>query len=238
MMSTTERSTSPEVRKHRALASPVRTRLLEVLRVEPALDAGELASRLDLHINTIRTHLNVLEEAGLVVPVAEERDRPGRPRLLYRVLAGGPGDDPAADDRGYRFLAGVLASYLGATTEDTAAAAEQAGAAWGGFVVDKPAPFTELASSEGLERLIAMLEEFGFAPELDDADPGSPELLLRRCPFLDVARDHPDVVCSVHLGLMRGALDELGVEVRAEDLIPWAQPDGCVSHLTVGADRG
>lgn len=237
-MSTTGRSASPQVRRHRALASPVRTRLLDVLRDEPDLDAGVLAARLGLHINTIRTHLNVLEEAGLVVPVTEERDRPGRPRLLYRVSDEAPEQAPVADDRGYRFLAGVLASYLGATTEETAAAAEQAGAAWGSFVVDKPAPFTALDASEGLDRLVAMLEGFGFGPELDDDDPESPVLLLRRCPFLDVAREHPDVVCSVHLGLMRGALDELGVEVRAEDLIPWAQPDGCVSHLSVGADRG
>ncbi len=237
MMSMTARSTSPQVRRHRALASPVRTRLLEVLRDEPDLDAGALASRLDLHINTIRTHLNVLEEAELVEPVTEERDRPGRPRLLYRASEDVQTEVPVADDRGYRFLAGVLASYLGATSEDTAAAAEQAGAAWGSFVVDKPAPFAELDASDGLERLVAMLEEFGFAPELDDADPESPELLLRRCPFLDVARERPDVVCSVHLGLMRGALDELGVEVRADDLLPWAQPDGCVSHLSVGAHR-
>jgi predicted ArsR family transcriptional regulator len=238
MMSTTARSTSPQVRKHRALASPVRTRLLEVLRDEPDLDAGVLASRLDLHVNTVRSHLNVLEEAGLVVPVTEERDRPGRPRLLYRVSEQVQGEVPVADDRGYRFLAGILASYLGATTEDTEAAAERAGAAWGSFVVEKPAPFAELAASDGLDRLVAMLQEFGFDPELDEDDPERPQLLLRRCPFLDVAREHPDVVCSVHLGLMRGALDELGVEVRAEDLLPWAQPEGCVSHLRVGADHG
>lgn len=238
MMSTTGRSTSPQVRRHRALASPVRTRLLDVLREEPDLDAGVLSAKLGLHINTIRTHLNVLEEAGLVMPVAEERDRPGRPRLLYRVSEDAPDGSPVADDRGYRFLAEILASYLGATTEDTATAAEQAGAAWGSFVVDKPAPFAALASSEGLERLVAMLDEFGFAPELNEEDPESPELLLRRCPFLDVAREHPDVVCSVHLGLMRGALDELGVEVRADDLIPWAQPDGCVAHLSVSTSDG
>ncbi|MEX2548984.1 MAG: helix-turn-helix domain-containing protein [Nitriliruptoraceae bacterium] len=236
-MSSTERSTSPQVRKHRALASPVRARLIEVLRDEPDLDAGVLASRLDLHINTIRSHLNLLEEAGLVMPVAEERDRPGRPRLLYRVSEQGQDDTPVAEDRGYRFLAGVLASYLGATTEDTEAAAERAGSAWGSFVVDKPAPFAEITASDGLDRLVAMLEEFGFAPELDDQDPEHPQLLLRRCPFLDVAREHPDVVCSVHLGLMRGALDELGVDVHADDLLPWAQPDGCVSHLQVGASN-
>ena len=58
--------------------------------------------------------------------------------------------------------------------------------------------------------------------------------MLRRCPFLDVAREHQDVVCSIHLGLMRGALDELG-DVQARDLIPWARPDAYVAHLQIGA---
>lgn len=231
----TRRTASPQQVVHRALSSPVRSRLLELLRDEPDLDTAALADRLELHINTVRTHLNVLEEAGLVEAVVEERARPGRPRLLYRAVGDDQHPAPAADDAGYRFLASILASYLGAAFEDTSAAAEQAGQAWGGFVVDKPAPFTKLDPGEAVDRLVAMLDEFGFAPELDDQDPDAPGIVLRRCPFLDVAREHQEVVCSIHLGLMRGALDELGVDVQARDLIPWAQPDACVAHLQVGA---
>ena len=228
-------TTGDAVRTHRALSSRVRTRMLAVLRDEPDLDAASLAERLQLHVNTVRTHLNVLEEAGLVRPVVEERDRPGRPRLLYRAAAR-PNDGAATGDTdGYRFLAGVLASYLGATSEDTATAAEQAGTAWGRYVVDAPPPFSPVTPDDAVDRLVAMLEQYGFAPELDDSDPAAPRLLLRRCPFLDVAREHQEVVCSVHLGLMRGALDEMGVEVEAQDLIPWAEPDVCVSHLRLPA---
>ncbi len=234
-MTAPERTTTAETRTYRALSSQVRTRLLELLRAEPDLDAGTLATHLGLHVNTVRTHLNVLEEAGLVRPVVEERDRPGRPRLLYRVVEQPDEDAATGDTDGYRFLAGVLASYLGATSEDPEAAAEQAGTAWGRFVVDTPAPFSTVAPEAAVRRLVDMLEEFGFDPELDDRDPAAPRLLLRRCPFLDVAREHQTVVCSVHLGLMRGVLDEMGVEVEAQDLIPWAEPDVCISHLQVPA---
>lgn len=234
-MSAPDQDTAPELRVHRALSSPVRTRLLEVLRGEPDLDTAGLAARLRLHVNTVRTHLGQLEEAGLVESRAEERERPGRPRLLYRVTPDEPQAAPGTDGRGYRFLASILASYLGATSTDTSVAAERAGRAWGGFVVYKPAPFAELEPSEALDRLAAMLDEFGFAPEIDFADPGHPSLVLRRCPFLEVAREHQDVVCSIHLGLMRGALDELGVDVQARDLVPWARPDACVAHLSIGA---
>jgi predicted ArsR family transcriptional regulator len=235
-MSPTDRRTSEDVRVHRALSSQVRTRLLEHLRQEPDLDAGTLADRLELHVNTVRTHLAVLEEAGLVHTTTERRDRPGRPKVLYRAAEVTSEPVPVADDRGYRFLAGILASYLDATSEDTGAAAERAGAAWGRFVVDRPPPFTELAAEDGIDRLVGMLREFGFDPALEEHDTaGTRRVLLRRCPFLDVAREHQEVVCSVHLGLMRGALDELGVEVEAEDLLPWATPEGCISHLRVAA---
>lgn len=237
-MSQQRREIPPRLRVYRALSSPVRARLLEVLRDDPDLDTAELAQRLDLHVNTVRTHLGVLEEAGLVEPVTEERDRPGRPRLLYRAVAEDQQPDAVSDDRGYRFLAAILASYLGAASEDPTSAAEQAGRAWGGFVIDKPAPFTRLEPTQAIDRLVAMLHDRGFEPDIENRDADEPRILLRRCPFLDVAREHQDVVCSIHLGLMRGALEQLGVDVDAHDLIPWAQPDVCISHLRVGGRAG
>lgn len=221
-----------DTRVHRALSSDVRTRLLDVLRREPDLDATALAERLDLHVNTVRSHLAVLEDAGLVDVITEDRSRPGRPRRLHRAVEGAV-PTALADDRGYRFLAQILASYLGANVEDAAAEAEQAGAAWGRFVVDAPAPFATIDAEDAVERLVHLLDEFGFEPHLVGGDGERPEVVLERCPFLDVARDHQEVVCSIHLGLMRGALDELEVDVEVEDLIPWARPDACVSHLRV-----
>lgn len=233
MIEPAKRSASPDQQVHRALSSPVRSRLLEILHDEPDLDTAALAERLVLHVNTVRTHLNLLEEAGLVETVLEERDRPGRPKLLYRAVIDESRVTANTDDSGYRFLSTILASYLGASVDDSSAAAEQAGRAWGGFVVEKPPPFSKVPPEEAVQQLVAMLHEFGFAPELDRQDPDAPRILLRRCPFLDVAREHQDVVCAVHLGLMRGALDEFGVDVQARDLIPWAQPDACVAHLKI-----
>lgn len=235
MTRTPKRSDAPDARIHRALSNPVRMRLLEVLDGEPDVDAATLAERVGLHVNTVRTHLGVLEEAGLVEPLVEQRDRPGRPRLLYRAAQPDAIATEADDQDSYRFLAGILASYLEATAQDGGAAAEAAGSGWGSYVVASPAPFTTLEPAAAIERLVAMLDELGFEPQLDDEEPGRPRLLLRRCPFLEVAREHQEVVCSVHLGLMRGALAELGADVEAEDLIPWAQPEQCVSHLRIPA---
>jgi len=212
---------------HRALASPVRRRILELLDGRTR-DAHDLAAELELHVNTVRAHLSVLADGGLVSADPEERTQPGRPRLLYRSTAG----DVVArvDDRGYRFLAEVLASHLAATSDEPSLAAEQAGTAWGRFLVDPPGPFVD--DDTAIQVMIDLLADFGFAPDLDRTDRCA-TIRLRRCPFLDVARQHQDVVCAIHLGIMRGALDRLGSGVTARDLIPFVEPDLCVSHLEV-----
>lgn len=214
----------------------MRGRALEVLREEPDLDAAALAQRLELHVNTVRSHLGVLEDAGLVEPSTEQRDRPGRPRRLYRAVPGAERPADGDGEEGYRFLATILASYLGSTSADPGTEAERAGRAWGAFVTDRPAPFARPSPEEVVGQLTGMMERFGFAPAVDDVDPAEPQLVLRRCPFLEVAREHQEVVCSIHLGLMRGALEELGADVEVQDLVPWGRPEGCVSHLRVGAD--
>ena len=55
-------ATSRDPLLHRALGSPSRVRLLEVLREQDGpLDARELSERKALHANTVRSHLARLE---------------------------------------------------------------------------------------------------------------------------------------------------------------------------------
>ena len=221
---------SLETAVHQALSNPVRMQLVTVLRATGGgLDVRDLAEEAGLHVNTVRAHLNVLAEAGLVESEPEERDRPGRPRHVYHAT---PTADDALGGGSYRFLAEVLAGYLASAVEDPKRASEQAGEAWGHYMVEGPEPFRRVAPEDGVDRLMELLAELGFAPELEP-DAADPRVLLRRCPFLDVAKEHQDVVCSVHLGLMRGALAELEVDVEATELLPFVEPSVCVTHLTV-----
>ena len=54
---------------------------------------------------------------------------------------------------------------------------------------------------------------------------------MQHCPFGEVADTYRRIVCSVHLGLIQGALDELGGELEADDLTPFVRPGVCVAHL-------
>jgi predicted ArsR family transcriptional regulator len=227
---TTSHSTAQQdATLHRALSDPSRVRILDLLQeAETPLDARELGTRLGLHVNTVRSHLRVLAEAGLVSARREERTRPGRPRVLYEATAE-PLDARALAS--YRLLAQILASSLAGSERDPSARAEEAGRAWGAHLIRKPAPFTSISKEETIDEVVRLHEQYGFRPELRRAKSGQ-ELVLKRCPFQEEATTYQSVICPLHLGLIRGALTELGTGVEADWLKPFAEPSACIGHLT------
>lgn len=215
-------------RLHRALGDTSRAKILAVLHEAGApLDSRELAERVGLHSNTVRSHLGVLAEVDLVSAKAEERARPGRPRIVYELV---PETAAPAELGGYRLLAQILAGCLAGSEPDPAARAEQAGRAWGRYLVTRPAPLISLSAKEAVHRVVRLLDELGFQPELESDEEGH-KVLMKRCPFYDAAVAYEQVVCQVHLGLVRGALAELDAPVAADWLKPLVEPDLCIVHL-------
>ena len=226
---TSEAAAELDAALHRALSDPSRVQILKVVQeAETPLDARELGTRVGLHVNTVRSHLRVLAEAGLVSARREERTRPGRPRVLYEATAE-PLDAPALAS--YHLLAQILASSLAGSEHDPSARAEQAGRAWGAHLVGRPVPFTSVSKEETIDEVVRLHEQYGFRPELRQANNGQ-EIVLKRCPFQEVATTYQTVICPAHLGLIRGALAELGTGIEADSLAPFAEPGACVGHLT------
>jgi len=204
-------------------------RILEALQeAETPLDARELGTRVGLHWNTVRSHLRVLAAAGLVSARREQRTRPGRPRVLYQAAAE-PLEERALAS--YRLLVQILASHLAGSERDPSARAEEAGRLWGAQLVRRPPPSTTISKEETIDQVVRLHEEYGFRPQLRRAKNGQ-EIVLKRCPFQEVATTYQTVICPVHLGLMRGALTELRTGVEADWLEPFAEPDACVAHIT------
>ena len=188
------------------------------------LDADGLARRVGLHANTVRFHLGRLAEAGLVSSTLEARSRPGRPHVLYAATA--EAGEPAED---YRFLARMLASALEAGPEP-ALQAERAGHTWGRFLTDRRAPDEPVSVDDAKDEITRLLADQGFAPE-----PAGDGVRMCRCPFKDLAESHGAVICALHLGLLRGALEELRAPVQVEALRPFAEPGVCVVDLAPSA---
>lgn len=211
--------------RHVALAVPSRRRLLEVLRAAAGpLDVHQLAAAVGLHVTTVRFHLRVLERAALVRPAAPAAGGPGRPRKLYTAI-------PAAEAKeGHRQLAEVLAGLVAVDAEDGPRRAEAAGRRW----ADEQVPHAEhLAWDGGIHRVAELFDRLGFAPRIVDVAGHGRQLELDACPFRDVARAFPQVVCSVHLGLLRGALARLGQGTVADtaDMRPFVAPELCIADV-------
>lgn len=195
-------------RTHGALAVASRVRLLDALRgSERPLDARELAAVCGLHVSTVRFHLDVLSEAGLVRSHSEPPRTRGRPRLLYAPAS--VGDTGARKQTGYQMLATLLAAHWAETSAERAQRAERAGWAVAREQGFSPRSSPSMTAEESMAQVSGLFAELGFEPEL--APEGQDlQIRLHACPFRAVAQDHPEVVCSMHLGLLRGALAELG----------------------------
>jgi predicted ArsR family transcriptional regulator len=204
---------------HRALADPSRARLLERLRAsERPRSVDELAADLGLHPNTVRAHLALLEETELVISSSEHDGRPGRPRRLFAAV-------PEEAEMEHSLLASALASALEPLPNGGEVAAA-AGRSWGGVLIERLEPGRVPDEAACVERVTTMLRRRGFAPERAPS-----ELVMRRCPFRDLAERYPRVICSFHAGLIDGALSELDAPVTLEGLEPWASPTSCVARL-------
>ena len=131
-----ERLLVPEASEEGRSRGRSRAAILDMLRAaDDPLGVREVARRIGLHPNTARFHLEALVEAGLAAREAEDRERPGRPRIGYRAAAVGPGGR-----RRYRLLALMLASLIAGTMPDPAAAAEAGGPRVGRLPRGKAAP--------------------------------------------------------------------------------------------------
>jgi predicted ArsR family transcriptional regulator len=209
--------------RHQALAGISRSRLLDVLRRsgEP-LGVRELAREVGLHPNTAREHLDRLVAAGLVARGTAMPGGRGRPGMRYAARRSTADADP------YHGLAGALAAELAARGDGREASID-AGERWSSGIAGRLPPDDQGAGPMG--RLVELLDGLGFAPEPPSTSDTT--IRLRRCPFGSLARDQGDVVCNVHLGLVRGALRELGGSADAVRLEPFVEPEVCLVHVGV-----
>ncbi len=197
-------------RAARALGGSTRHRIFRhIANARRLVDVAELTALVGLNHNAVRQHLAVLKAAELVAEEIEDRSRPGRPRLLYRLnpdLRGTWGTDGP-----YELLATLLSEVV-----RTRASPREVGRVEGRRRADQ-------ASGSHVDALGVIEEDMvvaGFHP-LALPRPWGSEFVLGRCPFVEVAARDPATVCQLHLGLAEGmatALDERAdVDLVAQD---------------------
>jgi predicted ArsR family transcriptional regulator len=199
--------------------SPSRAALVERLREQPEpLTLASLVAATGLHENTLREHLAALVGRGLVRRFRAEPSGRGRPAWLYELTD----EEPARSE--YAGLAAALAGTIARTSDDPGRAAAAAGEEWGRDLArDRGA--VPVSPEAARDHVLRLLDDLGFGPETVPDRPA--DVRLTRCPLLEAAHRHPEVVCGVHLGIVRGALEEYGADPAGSTLEPFAEPGSC-----------
>jgi len=229
-----------------ALASRTRRQVLAQLTEAPhPLDAATVAEHFGIHVTTARFHLEQLENAGLVERTLQRAGQRGRPRVMFSAVPTAPIEDAL------RQLNSVLVDALTHDSDGGRARARDAGERWSTAYRDQPDD-----GADDTSPLLRIFERLGFEPELRDAGElrdasttgGGPVLdsdaaadgdstghnriiALRGCPFRDAAAEHPEIVCSVHRGLLEGTIGRLGHDSREATLHPFVEPELCLVQL-------
>jgi predicted ArsR family transcriptional regulator len=196
---------------------------LELARSPLPLATAEIADILGLHVNTVRPHLERMRDVGLLEVDAEARGGVGRPQHRYSIAPGAPslGLEPPS----FPMLTSVLleaAAAAGLDGAELADAARQQGRAdgrrWG-------------ADTDPLEAVMIEQARLGFDPTVVEDD-GRATVGFAHCPFRALAETHPDLVCSVHCGLVEGLLDEIG-EAEIVQFHPLLDRNPCQVELSL-----
>jgi predicted ArsR family transcriptional regulator len=223
-----------------------------------AVTISALAAMTGLHQNTVREHLDQLVEVGAAAKTKAASSGRGRPAWLYRAVGStrtgsseylglasvlaAQIDRTSIDPRADGISAGLewgrdLAREV---TENRAASGMQA----------QDHTFAEATSPA--DETLALLEDLGFAPEAvppegrssaesstaekasagKSADSNAHSFRLTRCPLLEAAHEYPDIVCGVHLGLVRGALEVFGDPAAESELDSFSEPGACRLRLS------
>ena len=199
--------------------------LAELRSSADPLGVADLATTLDGHPNTVRFHLEALTAEGRVEECADTRESVGRPRRLYRAA---PGMDRGGPTN-YRLLAELLVENLAADPEAVDRATEM-GRRWGQAHARTSDDGAASDPATARERLRSLLERLDFAPA-PSPDGDTSTIGLGHCPFLETVGEHPNVVCAIHLGLMRGALDGWAAPLTVDALEPFGTPDRCLVRV-------
>jgi predicted ArsR family transcriptional regulator len=198
-----------------ALQDPTRRRiLLDFFVHQPEWTATEVAEAVGVHRTVAHGHLERLVALGYLFS-GQRRGTSGKPAKLYRLA--GRQIDLSYPVRRFARLSALLAEGVRGAPGGIRAAHE-AGRRFGASLVSKPADSPEMV----LGQLAPLGAEYRLARE--------DEVLAENCIFRQACEGAEDVVCELHAGILEGAFQRAGLELRTEAFRNYAEK-GCAYRL-------
>lgn len=199
--------------EYRGMASESRLRVLDAILDSPGIALAELSDATDLHVNTLRDHVKVLEAQGLIVGGVEHRARRGRPRTVYHPVVSAQMSSVARHRIDAARAHGDLLRRLGPS--------------------DVPAHLDESAQHQ-VDVLYEHLDDAGLEPDVEqEADGDDVTLELVPCPFHSLVDANQALACGVHAKVIRMVLGQAGGPLELRELEPFTTPHACTVHLGI-----
>ena len=144
--------------------------------------------------NAVRQHLEILKNAGLVLEQPEVRTRPGRPRLQYVINPDSAGTWKSEGP--YQKISKLLLDTIKSETTPRKAGRSEGSRRAQEILNSNP-------EADAFDALNSDLLMGGFKPETESVGPQR-RIVLKSCPFREVAAMDPKTICQIHLGLLEG----------------------------------
>ena len=191
----------------RGLTQPRRLQLLQAIQRVPGRRAGELASESGIPLNTVRDHLRVLEDEGLIRSETVQVGVRGRPPVVFHPVRESASSDAAsarvegAEARG-RMLRAVTRSE---------------------------GPELPADAARQLDVLYEHLDDAGLDPAVDEK---TLSFDLAPCRYHDMIDEDRALVCGVHARLVQDVLLHTEGPLELERLEPFVTAHHCRLLLT------
>lgn len=198
-----------------ALQDPTRRRILLDFYVHQAeWTTAEVAEAVGVHRTVAHAHLERLVALGYLVS-GQRRGTSGKPAKLYRLT--GRQIELSYPVRRFARLAAEFAQALRGVSGGIDAA-RQAGRRYGASLVTKPADSPESA----LHQLAPLAAEYVLA----DGE----IVVAGNCIFREACEQAQDIVCEFHAGILEGAFQKAGLDVRTAAFRDYAEK-GCAYQV-------
>lgn len=195
------------VTDYRGLTEGSRLKLLHAIQRLPGQALKDLAAAADIHVNTARDHLRVLEDEGFITATPVDTGKRGRPPMQYH---------PVHD-----------AAHSPTATQRAADAAER-GQLLRRITPELDAADLSDAALQQLDVLYEHLDDVGMAPKVNATEL---TVQVKPCIYQELMAEDRPAVCAVHAKLVRQQLDQVDGPLELRRLHPFTSAHSCLLVL-------
>lgn len=173
----------------------------------------EIADGFNIHPNVARLHLSKLEDVNMLISETKKTGKGGRPSRLYRL----------SDDviqlhfpfRDYQLLSKIAMQTMMSLGEEGKKALFQTGKRFGTELIEQEMATNhqvteELSFDQRLNIIKSAATLAGFYPDFEvNEDESKIFFEIYNCPFKEVAVDHAETVCNMHIEFLKGMFESL-----------------------------